>query len=350
MSKRQDEESAEVEARWTEFWNESKNFDSPWARNILHQLSEFLPFVFKFDAVRHGLEQLYTRSHVKCPSDWDWSKDWTDADEHLPVSTLRQLPIFRLALALNAYAYYGLKLTPNEPDDIHGLDYFLEDLEERMAPSHPKTITLFPHEWGGKEMEETITAALARRKLDHPEKSKGLTPEELAALARVSRKSVMNLVAPGKQGVLQRDAADLITVESATRWLLARSDFRPSVWQRQKDKSLRPRKSAALSIEPLFVPIATDGSWFSPADRSQGDGRYYVTNGEAEQGFEGYWEALEFLARAASPCWRYTDAVGRRRTKLGARWERKERRDVELLLSRVAKAATRKSGAAGGHA
>jgi len=104
-----------------------------------------------------------------------------------------------LALALDAYAYYGLKVTLEEPDDMYGLDYLLEDLEERMAPSQPRIITLFPHEWGGKEMEETITAALARRKLDHPEKSKGLTPEELAALGRVSRKSVMNLVAPGKQ-------------------------------------------------------------------------------------------------------------------------------------------------------
>ena len=113
---------------------------------------------------------------------------------------------------------------------------------------------------------------------------------------------------------------------------------------------MRPRKSEPLSIEPLFVPIASDGSWFAPDDRSQGDGRYYVTNGEAEQGFEGYWEALAFLARAASPRWRYIDTVGRWRTKMAVRWERKERQEVETLLSRLAEVAARKTSATGGHA
>jgi hypothetical protein len=106
--------------------------------------------------VRHGLEQLYTRSNVEYPADWDWSTDWTDADEQLPAAALRQLPIFRLALALDAYAYYGLKLVIEEPNNTHDLDTFLDDL------------AWFPYEWGDKEMEQTLTAALARRKLDHP--------------------------------------------------------------------------------------------------------------------------------------------------------------------------------------
>jgi len=95
MNKSQRKESGEVEARWKKFWDDHKDFESPWARNILHQLTEFLPFVFEFDAVRHGLEQLYTRSDVKCPAEWDWSDDWTAADEHLPIAALRHLPIFR---------------------------------------------------------------------------------------------------------------------------------------------------------------------------------------------------------------------------------------------------------------
>lgn len=337
MSKQRDKESAEVEARWTEFWNDHKDFDSSWARNILHDVSEFLPFVFKFDAVSDGLKELYTKSAVQFPPDFDWSKDWTEAPQCLPPTALGQLPIFKLALALRAYAYYGLLLSTDGFDVME----FLEHVE----------LSFFPRQWGhDKETEQTITAAFARLKLDHPEKSKALTPEELATLARVSRKSVMNLVAPGKGGVLQKDSNDLITIESATRWLLARADFRPSVWQRQKDKSFRPRKSEPLSIKPLFVPITSDGSWFSPEDRSQGDGRYYVANGETEQRLEEYWEALEFLTQAASPRWRYTDTAGRWRTKIAIRWERKERQEVEALLSRIAKLAARKSNATGGRA
>jgi hypothetical protein len=51
--------------------------------------------------------------------------------------------------------------------------------------------SLFPRDWCGKEAEQTIKAALARRKLDEPKPGDTMTPDELAALARVNRKSIM---------------------------------------------------------------------------------------------------------------------------------------------------------------
>jgi hypothetical protein len=319
MSKQRERERAELDARWKEFWDDHKAFDSAWARNILGNLSEFLPFVFKFDAVPSGLKQLYVKGGARLPADFDWSGEWTDASGQLPATALGELPIFKLALALRAYAYYGLMLKIDSFDVIEFLDY--------------AELLYFPLQWGhDKETEQTIFAAFARAKLDYPKESKGLTPEELAALARVSRKSIMNLLAPGKHGVLQKYADDQITVESAMRWLQSRADFRRSIWQRQKDKLSSPPKSQALSIKPLFVPIASDGSWFSPSDRSR-DGSYYVANGDAEKEFSEYWDALEFLTQAASPRWRYTDAADRSRTKVAIRWERKERPEVETLLS-----------------
>src|SRR5262245_54245652 len=128
MNKQQD---AEVDARWNEFWQDHTNFDSSCARTVLHQLAEFLPFVFKGNAVQHGLEQLYTRSGVVCPGDWNWSNDWTDADELLPATALRPLPIFRLALALDAYAYYGLMLIEEPNNFNHDLFDFLADWDRR---------------------------------------------------------------------------------------------------------------------------------------------------------------------------------------------------------------------------
>jgi hypothetical protein len=322
MSKQRKNESAEVEARWAEFWRDHQNFDSPWARTVLHMLSEFLPFVFKFDAVRHGIEQLYKGSGVQCPADWEWSEDWTDADEYLPETALRELPIFQLALALDAYAYYGLELQL-ESDAFESI---LLDFDE--TPRLPGWLYSFPRDWAGNEMKQTITAAIARRKLDDPKRSKALTPEELAALARVSRKSIMNLLSAGK--VLQKDSDDRITVESAMRWLLARPDFRSSIRQRQAF----PRKSSteSSSIEPIFVPVANDGSWFSPADRHEEDSSYYVDNGGIEKQFKDYWQALEFVTRASSPRWRYTDSAGRSRIKAASSWERKGRKEVDSLF------------------
>jgi hypothetical protein len=321
MSKQQ--ESAPVEKRWKDFWHDHKDFDSPWARDILHNLSEFLPFVFKFAALPAGLKQLYVRSDVKFPPDFDWAHDWTDPSYQLPATTLGVLPIFKLALALRAYAYYGLILNTDNAD----VREFIEFLESGFVP----------RQWGcDDEMEQTIIAALARQKLDYPERSEALTPGELAALARVSRKSVMNLVAPGKSGVLQKDANDRITVESARRWLLTRPDFRASIWQQQHEgkSSSAPRLEVSSIVEPLFVPVTRDGSWFSPTDRHQRDNYYYVGNSDDEQKFDNYWAALDYLARAGSPRWRYADTAGRWRVKTAIGWERKSRQDVQDLLSR----------------
>jgi hypothetical protein len=314
------EESTLVERRWKDFWHDHKVFDSPWAREILHNLSEFLAYVFKFEALPAGLKQLYVKSGVKFPPDFDWAHEWTDPSYQLPASSLSVLPIFKLALALRAYAYYGLIL--NDVDVLEFLDMVRHDL--------------IPRQWGAiDEMEQTITAALARQRLDHPERSEALTPEELAALARVSRKSIMNLVAPGKSGVLQKDADDRITIDSARRWLLARPDFRASIWQQQHDSksSSVPKPDLSSTVEPLFVPVARDGSWFSPADRHQRDNFFYVGNGDDEQKFDNYWAALDFLARAGSPRWRYADTTGRWRIKTAIAWERKSRKELADLLS-----------------
>jgi hypothetical protein len=115
----------------------------------------------------------------------------------------------------------------------------------------------------------------------------------------------MNLAAPGKGGVvLHKSSDDQITSESAMRWLLSRPDFRWSIWQQQKNIHLPlpfPKQATPSTVEPLFVPVAGDGSWFSPAERHQRDGHYHVGNGDDKKQFDDYWTALDFLARAASP-------------------------------------------------
>lgn len=323
MSKKQE---TEIEARLKEFWDDHKDFDSGWARSILDELSEvILPHVF--DTREEDLEKLYVNSGVKTPP--DFNGDWYEAFDSLPAAALSALPIFKYDLALRAYADYGLLLL--------GEDIFTFILDR------------FPPHWlqmpGVEYMNRIITAAQARRKLDDhesltPDQRESVTPDELAALARVSRKSIMNLAAPGKGGVLQKGSGDQITRESAMRWLLSRPDFRRSIWQQQKNirflSQWLPMQAASSIVEPLFVPVAGDGSWFSPAERRQPDGHYQVGNGDDEKEFDDYWTALDFLARAASPRWRYADTTGRWRIKMATGWERKAREEVEALLSRSA--------------
>jgi len=317
-------QSADLKARWKEFWEDHKDFDSAWLRNMLHNLAEFLPFIFKFDAVGDGLTMMYRNSIGKLPPDFDW----IGAEEYLSAADLSRLPGFRLALALRAYAYYGLMLEMDESEDVHGLQAFLEHAE----------MDLIPIRWGGdEETERTIEAALARRKLDW-NSAEGLSPEELAALVGLRRKNIVNLLAPAKRasgthGVLETGPNGRITVESARRWLLARPDFRPSIWQHQEDAPLgAPWSEALLEGDPVFVPVSSDRSWFSPEHRNERDGHYYVASGDCEEKYKDYWSALEFLSRAASPRWRYRDSIGRWRMKNGTDWLRKTRQEIEALL------------------
>jgi len=341
MSKKQ---QAEVEARLKEFWDDHKDFDSAWARNILEQLTEvILPIIFKPSAQESGLEQLYVKSgvrvppeildqlyvdtHETMPRELFYYSFRVDEPDGLPTAVLSPLPIFKYALALSAYADYGLILQFPKEDEVYegGIFDFILDRLDR-----------FPRHWVD---DRIIIAAQAREKLDQNE---SVTPDELAALARVSRKSIMNLAAPGKGGVvLQKGSDDQITSESAMRWLLSRPDFRRSIWQQQKNTRMSnrydlPKQVAPSVVEPLFVPVAGDGSWFSPAERQQPDGHYQVGNGDDEKQFDDYWTALDFLARAASPRWRYADTTGRWRIKMATGWERKAREVVEALLSRSA--------------
>jgi hypothetical protein len=326
MSKKHE---AEIEARLKEFWDDHKDFDSPWARYILGELSEMLAFVFQ--PISPGLEQLYVKSGVRVPR--DFRGDWVLDADSLPAAVLSPLPIFKLALAFHAYADYGLLLQfpkgyPRGDDIFEFLDRFPQWIF--LPPLADDVVPL------AEDENRTIRAARARRKLDQHE---SVTSDELAALARVSRKSIMNLAAPGKGGVLQKGSDDQITGESAMRWLLSRPDFRRSIWQQQKNihSSLYFQSKPTPSVlEPLFVPVAGDGSWFSPAERHKRDGHYHVGNGDDEKHFDDYWTALDFLARAASPRWRYADTTGRWRIKMATGWERKAREEVEELLSRNA--------------
>jgi hypothetical protein len=312
MTTKQKKDNPQVGARLKEFWNAHESYDSPWARNILHNLNEFFPFVFDWKNLERGVPLLYGAELER----------WFEGPETLSAQELRELPIFQLVLELRAYAYYGLDL---------GL---LEALQDRDAFLELIDLELIPLQWArDSEMTDTIHAAQARRKIDFSVKE-GLTPQELASLAQVSRKSIMNMLAPGSRRVLQANTDNLITVESAQRWLLARPDFRPSIWQQQKNQSVKLPNSEASSIEePLFVPIGDQGAWFSPAHRHQQDERYYVGNGNDEQKFDDYWNALDFLTRAASPRWRYADTTGRWRIKTAIGWERKSRKELEDLLS-----------------
>ncbi len=313
--------------RTARFFRDHAEYESQWARNILHNLTEFLPFVFEFEAVAGGIAMMYRQSGVSFPEDVTWA----GADEMLPLSELRKVKIYQLALSLRAYAYYGIVLPAAH--DAYDHAEFLEFLELRFVPS----------QWGqDEEMEAVILAAQGRRKLDFPNRGSGLRPEELAALAQIEKKSVLNMLTPARRERegLELDATGRISLNSALRWLASRPNFSQSVWQEGgavgQSTIDKPIDKPVVAVEPVFVPVAADGLWFSPEARTvskNGLGaRYHVGNGETEEAFDEYWPALSFLARAGSPRWRYRDEGSRWRMKTATSWTRKAREDIEASI------------------
>ncbi|MBP1885720.1 hypothetical protein [Sinorhizobium mexicanum] len=314
----------EVEKCWREFWDDHKDFDPPWVRGVLHDVVELLPFLFPFEAVREGVTTMYRESEGELPPDFDW----TSADEDLPISSVEKLPIYRNYLAVRAYAFYGLKLEDADLG-VHDWDAFHENEDLGMLP---------PSWLQDKEAKRAFAAARARQKLDHPEWHRiGLSVEELAALAAVSRKSIMNLLAPKSGGILKTRADGSISVESARQWLEARPDFRPSIWHLQEDLPLRrPDQTDFIDGDPVWVPVTKEGDWFSP-EHMLPDGYFHVacTKYKQEKMIDDYWDALKFLSRAASPRWRCPDEAGRWYPRPASGWDRKTRQEIESLLEQT---------------
>ena len=118
-------------------------------------------------------------------------------------------------------------------------------------------------------MEETIIAAVARSKLDFPQNDEGgITPDELAALARVSRKSIMNLLAPSNRSLLaiEKEGRVTIGIESARRWLQDRPNFKSSCMavSGRGDRRTSIFFGLLSVADPIFVPVGSDEVWFSP--------------------------------------------------------------------------------------
>lgn len=303
---------AQAEERWREFQEDHKNFDPRWVQSILDKVADpfdgVLPFIFSHKGLEAGFRAFYEGSDIELPPDFDLHSSV------LPISSLEKLPLYRNYMAIRAYAYYGLRIDDADQDDQVDWEYFLEKVVNDD----------FPKEWIEKdeEVSRAIKAAWARTLLDDPNRTYGLAAEELAALAGVSRKSILNLLSLKSNGPFEINPDGSIEIGSARQWLSGRAGFKPSI-------SVRRPNEEVIDGDPVFVPM-DDGPWFSPEHAL--DGRFHVANGKQRKIFDDYWSALDFLSHARVPSWHYRDETGQLRQKVAHRWERKTRQEVERLI------------------
>jgi hypothetical protein len=115
-----------------------------------------------------------------------------------------------------------------------------------------------------------------------------------------------------------------VPAREALDWLADRDAFFDSVWRTQ---------TMGVAVEPdlqdpVFVPVAADGSVFHPG-LSRGAGYTVGRKGE-ERPIADYREALAELQRMPIPYWRRPNETGAWGTVRGQQWARMEMADLGL--------------------
>jgi hypothetical protein len=246
-----------------------------------------------------------------------WRPLWADGIDSIDLA---ELDAAQRLTDLNAFAFWGL------PTIDHGSAAEREAEIARTIRESRALLDATPSGWANlRIIGATVHAAEARFSLDH---GVGITPEQLAALARVSLKSIKNLLVPSSGSGVSLDADGQILAAAALAWLNGRDGFKSSVWHEELDvdEDAAPEDLGAV----VFVPQACDGSWFDPRTCRR-TGHYTIGPKGAERAVGDYDEALRQLARMPVPYWRRPNSAGHWSIVAGkTAWLRKPASDLVL--------------------
>jgi hypothetical protein len=252
-----------------------------------------------------------------------WRQVWEDTD----LNDTMQPKASQFMVGMNAFAFHGLL-----PDIPHALREKFGDggreIVEGCVAMGRALLEAIPPAWGEvPEIRRTILAAEARLWIDT---GRDVSPEHLAALARISLKSIKNLLTRSGGDDLMLNADGKIDAADAARWLASRSDFKSSMWRNAPGSESRfsPPDDTDLG-EVLFVPVAADGTWFDPVVCRRRNG-YAIGPKGSEETVADYRDALQRLARMPTPYWRRPNQSGNWGLISGQTWVRKVASDLRL--------------------
>ncbi len=291
----------EYDVRFREWGEAYEDFEADDVRDLIVRAGERLAAVcLDEEAVDTTMKRLHEALGLpELPTDHEGDRSWRTLWKKTSSGDLLDLPLAQRLTSLNAYAYFGLSPARDgqtcTTDDVRCL---IESVKTAVSSESVDRSSL-------AELDRTLLAAEGRLALDE---SNTITPDQLAALARIGLKSIRNALAPSSgSGLETKDGA--VTAASALQWLNARGTFKTSIW---REASIAPAKSSSESIEGeiIWVPFASDGTEFDPKTCLRA-GNYTIGPKGSEERFADYREALDRLARMRSaPYWRRPNTVG----------------------------------------
>lgn len=225
---------------------------------------------------------------------------------------------------LAAYAYYGIVIRDENDSDMEA--YLAKEVREIGAFLDESPIDQWlPDSVAIKTtLEEVVSLARNRWALDCGE---SIEPGALAFFGQVSEARVRNLMAGRNRKFKHVDGR--VTATDALKWLADRDSFYDSIWRTQ---SMEPEPEPELSKyrdEPLFLPVARDGSIFHPGlKRTKG---FQIGPKGNEEYRETFKDALSELQRMQIPYWRRPNQEGIYGIVRGTGWERYDQKKLEAI-------------------
>ncbi|MEO9779059.1 MAG: hypothetical protein ABJH07_09825 [Sedimentitalea sp.] len=223
--------------------------------------------------------------------------DWREGLKTNVQGAFSEWPLGQMLHNLSAYAHYGIDIEAREHEDQSVIETRLEG----MVDTADRFLAICPLEaWLGRDrerqLEETILLARGRWALDH---DRPIEPEALALFGGVKMSRMRNMLS-GQNSTLRRENG-LVPAKSAMDWLEKRPSFCPSIW-----RTARPNYDGEITTytyaQPLFVPMARDGSFFHHGLERRGT--FTIGEKGSERHVHGFRDALRDLQEMSDPAWR----------------------------------------------
>lgn len=169
-----------------------------------------------------------------------------------------------------------------------------------------------------------VTLGQARMKMDRGER---MTLAEIALLLDVPEQTVITNAHRKKFATVEDGNRRYAEPTDALPWMV-KHGYMPT-----DAGAVRPAtpKSDVPQTDLVFVPVAKDGSWFSP--QAQRAGRYVIGAKGAEISTDDYFAALAQLSQMDIPRWRRVNAEGNAGIVTGVRFDRVSRAELHQGLT-----------------
>ena len=165
-----------------------------------------------------------------------------------------------------------------------------------------------------------VALGQARMKMDRGER---MTLAEIALLIDVPEQTVITNAHRKKFATVEDGNRRYAEPTNVLPWMVKYGYVPTAAGERL---TITP-KSDLPQADLVFVPVAKDGSWFSP--KTQRAGRYVIGAKGAEVSTDDYFTALAQLSQMDVPRWRRANAAGNAGIVTGVRFDRVSRAELQ---------------------